>query len=187
MNILGIIPARGGSKSIPLKNIKSIKGKPLIEYTIDTALKVSEINTLVVSTDHEEIIKVCKKYNDIEIFRRPKELSTDHSPTEDTLLHVCDKIFKRDGLFPDLILTLEPTSPLRTKETIQRCIDVFKNTEADSVIGVVEEKACIGQIKDNKFEFLFPNQPRRRQDRKPLYKESSTIYGIKYSTLKKVG
>ena len=88
------------------------------------------------------------------------------------------------GFIPDIVLTLEPTSPFRTQKTILKCISVFKNTDADSVIGVTEERACLGKILDGEFKFLFKNQPRRRQDREPIFKESSTIYGTKFTTLK---
>lgn len=185
MNVVGVIPARGGSKSIPLKNIKPVNGKPLIEFSIETALKVKSIDKLIVSSDHDKIISICRKFKNIQIVKRPDKLSTDTSSTELALLHACDYLIENDGFTPDIVLTLEPTSPLRKKETIEKCIDILKNTDADSVIGVVEENSCIGTIVDQKFEFIFKNQPRRRQDRKPLYKESSTIYGTKYDVLKK--
>jgi len=184
MKLLGIIPARGGSKSIPLKNIKLLNGKPLIEYTIETALGTKLFDRIVVSTDHEEIMSVCAKYSDIDIIKRPSNLATDDARTEGALIHVCDVLKKRDSFVPEIVMTLEPTSPLRSKKTIERCLQIFEKSDADSVIGVVETRACYGKIVNDKFQFLFPNQPRRRQDRDPLYKESSTIYATKLSVLK---
>ena len=184
MKVLGIIPARGGSKSIPLKNVKPLNGKPLIEYTIETALDSEVLDRIAISTDHDQIIKVCKKYKGIDIIRRPAELATDEARTEGALIHVCDEIERNDGFIPDVVLTLEPTSPLRSKETILRCIEIFEETDADSVIGLTETRACYGKIVNGKFQFLFPGQPRRRQDREPLYRESSTIYGTKLTTLR---
>jgi|TARA_B100001971_G_scaffold186443_1_gene186397 CMP-N-acetylneuraminic acid synthetase len=184
MKVFGIIPARGGSKSIPLKNIKLLNGKPLIEYTIETALASKVLDRIAISTDHEDIIRICQQYEEIDVIVRPPELATDEAPTEWTLLHACDEIIKKDNFLPDVVLTLEPTSPLRSIQTIKQCIDIFKTTDADSVIGVTETRACYGKIVDGRFEYLFPNQPRRRQERKPLYKESSTIYATKLDTLR---
>ena len=183
--ILAVIPARGGSKSIPLKNIKLLNGKPLIEYTIETALASKALDRIAVSTDHEDIIRICQQYNEIDVIVRPPELATDEAPTEWTLLHACDELKKKDDFIPDVVLTLEPTSPLRSTQTIIRCIDIFKTTDADSVIGVTETRACYGKIVDGRFEYLSQNQPRRRQEREPLYKESSTIYATKLDTLRR--
>ena len=185
LNILGVIPARGGSKSIPLKNIKPLKDRPLIEYTIESAIGSKVLNRIAVSTDHGDIIRVCKKFKEIEIIMRPPELSTDEAPSEWALLHVCDELEKKDGFIPDIVLTLEPTSPLRSINTIKRCIDIFETSDADSVISVTESMACYGKIRDGKFEHLFSDQPRRRQDREPLYKESSTIYGTRIEVLRR--
>ena len=182
--ILAVIPARGGSKSIPLKNIKLLNGKPLIEYTIETALASKALDRIAVSTDHEDIIRICQQYNEIDVIVRPPELATDEAPTEWTLLHACDELKKKDDFIPDVVLTLEPTSPLRSTQTIIRCIDIFKTTDADSVIGVTETRACYGKIVAGRFEYLSQNQPRRRQERKPLYRESSTIYGTRFKVLK---
>lgn len=183
VTVLGIIPARGGSKSVPLKNIRELCGKPLIAYTIESARKSISINKLVVSTDHPQIAQVAKEF-DTEVIVRPAELATDEAPTEWALLHVLDELKCRACFEPDIVLTLEPTSPFRTPQLIDRCVEVFKTTDADSVIGVVESRSCYGKIINGKLEFLFPGQPRRRQERIPLYKESSTIYGTKTNVLR---
>ena len=184
MTILGIIPARGGSKSIPLKNIKHLNGKPLIEYTINTALASKALDRVVVSTDHDQIAGICEKFKGIEVIRRPAFLATDEASTEMALLHVCDELERRDGYIPDIVVTLEPTSPMRSAETIRKCVRVFSNSDADSVVGVTETKDVFGKIVSGRFEHLFPNQPRRRQERESLYKESSTIYATKLKILR---
>jgi CMP-N,N'-diacetyllegionaminic acid synthase len=181
---IGIIPARGGSKSIPLKNIKLFNGKPLIEYTIESALKSGVLDKIVVSTDHDDIAKVCTKYTDIDVIFRPKKLSTDEALTESALLYVCDELEKRENFIPDIVLTLEPTSPMRTPQTIIKSIDILKKQNFDSVIGVVESLSVYGKIVNGYYEHLFPNQARRRQDREPLYKECSTIYATTLQTLR---
>jgi len=185
MKTLGVIPARGGSKSIPLKNVSPLNQKPLIEYSIESALASGVLDRVIVSTDHNEIIKVSKKYEGIEIIRRPPELSTDYAPTESALLHVCDVLEKNDGFVPEVVLTLEPTSPLRSIETIKSCVEVFENTNSDSVMGVVELSHYPGVINKGRYKFLIKDSSRRRQDRRAIYMESSTIYGTKLSFLRK--
>lgn len=184
MKILGVIPARGGSKSVPLKNIRPLAGKPLLAYTILSAQAAKHIDRLVVSTDHDGIAAVAKSLG-VEVVRRPAELATDEASTESALLHVCDELKKKDGFSPDVVLTLEPTSPFRTTKLIESCIALFNETDADSVIGVTETRSNYGKIVKGKFEFLFPGQPRRRQDRAPLYMESSTLYGTRVDVLRK--
>jgi len=185
LKVLGVIPARGGSKKIPLKNIKPLNGKPLIEYTIETAIASKVLSRIVVSTDHEDIIRLCQKFDGIDVIVRPPEMATDEASTEWALLHACDELQEKDDFIPDIVLTLEPTSPLRSVQTIKQCLNIFTMTDADSVIGVVETRACYGKIVKGRFEYVFPNQPRRRQEREPLYKESSTIYATKLDTLRR--
>lgn len=182
--IIGIIPARGGSKGIPLKNIKLLNGKPLIEYTIETALASGVLDKIIVSTDNDEIARISAKFENIDIVIRPKELSEDNSTTESALIHVCDYLIKNEGMYADYVITLEPTSPLRSVNTIRNCVKILFETKFDSVVGVTEVKSVLGRIKDNKFFHLFPNQPRRRQDREGLYQESSTIYGTSIDMLR---
>jgi CMP-N,N'-diacetyllegionaminic acid synthase len=173
---IGIIPARGGSKSIPLKNIKPLNGKPLIEYTIEVAIKSQVLDRIIVSTDHDGIAEVCEKYSEVDVFLRPDSLSGDTVRTEPVLLHVCDELERREGLIPDFILTLEPTSPMRRSETIMKCLDLIVKPDVDSVISVAETREVYGKIKNGTYQHLIPDQPRRRQDRKPIYRENSTVY-----------
>jgi len=184
VEVIGIIPARGGSKSVPLKNIRSLCGRPLLVYSIESARRSKSVNRLVVSTDHEEIAHVASSHG-AEVVRRPAELATDEAPTEAALIHVLDELGSTEGYEADVVLTLEPTSPFRRPELIDRCVDIFCTTEADSVIGVVETRSCYGRIHDGRFVFLFPGQPRRRQEREPLYRECSTIYGTRTQVLRR--
>lgn len=182
--VLAVVPARGGSKSIPHKNIKPLIGKPLIEYTIETALSVTNIDKIVVSTDNDEIINVCKKYNNILIFRRPDRLATDTSPTVLTILHVLKKLETEYNLYPDVVLTLEPTSPLRSRNTIENCISLFVNSQVQSVMGVSELSHYPGLIIKGRYNFLLEDKKRRRQDRDPVFIENGVIYGTRTSYLK---
>lgn len=182
---IGIIPARGGSKGIPLKNIKLMNGKPLIEYTIESAINSAVLDKIIVSTDNEEIAEISSKYRDVDISMRPPELATDESTTESALIYVCDELELQQNISVDSVLTLEPTSPLRTSNTIKSCVELLGKREVDSVVGVTEVSSVLGRIVNKKFEHVFPGQPRRRQDREGLYQESSTIYGTLVEVLRR--
>ena len=183
-HVLAVIPARGGSKSIPLKNIRPLAGKPLLAYTIEAAKQSRYLDRCVVSTDHDEIAKVAAGYG-AEVIHRPPEYATDEAPTELALLHAVGSL-GQSGYRPDYVVTLEPTSPLRTAELIDRCIELaMKQAEADCVMTVTETRKCYGRIVEGRFEYLFPDQPRRRQDRTPLYEESSTVYVTRTSALQR--
>lgn len=181
--IVGIIPARGGSKGLPKKNIKKLCGKPLICYTIETAIQSNLIDKIVVSTDDEETARIASKYNEIDVCMRPYELSIDTASTESALIHACEFLTKNDNIDVDYVLTLEPTSPFRSINTIKQTINLLLDDSFDSVVAVTEIKSVLARIKDNHFSHVFPNQPRRRQDREGLYQESSTIYGTSYKKL----
>jgi N-acylneuraminate cytidylyltransferase len=182
--VLAIIPARGGSKSIPLKNIRLLNGIPLLAFTIRAAKRSTHLDRCVVSTDHPEIAKVARDYG-AEVIERPAELATDQAPTEGALLQVLD-VLGREGYRPDYVVTLEPTSPFRTTALIDRCIEAARaHQEVDCVLTVTETRKCYGRLVDGRFEYLFPNQPRRRQERQPLYEESSTVYVTRTSALER--
>ena len=136
--MLAIIPARGGSKGLPGKNIKLLNGKPLIAYTIEAALASEKISKVIISTDDEEIAAVCRNY-DVEIpFMRPKELAGDDTLIVDTYLYTLERINREQGTAFDTLVALLPTCPLRTGEDIDRAIEIFETKKADSVISFYE-------------------------------------------------
>jgi len=117
---LGVVPARGGSKGLPGKNLLALHGEPLIVHTIRAARAASSLGRLIVSTDDEAIAAVARGAG-AEVILRPSELATDESPTEDALIHVLDTLEQQRAPAPDYVVTLEPTSPLRTAALIDRC------------------------------------------------------------------
>ena len=129
--ILAIIPARGGSKRIPKKNIKKLGKKPLIAWTIDEARKSKLITDVIVSTDDKDISDVSKKFK-ADVIERPKILATDWAKTIDVVLHSIR------GIEYELIVCLQPTSPFRTAEDIDKAINLFIKNKCESVIGVCE-------------------------------------------------
>lgn len=182
--VLAVIPARGGSKAIPRKNIRLLLGRPLVAYTIDEARKCDYLDRLVVSTEDGETARICRGLG-AEVVMRPPEFATDTAPTELAVIHVLETLAERDGYECDAVVTLEPTSPLRTHRLIDQCIEALWENDADSVISVKETRACLGSIRDGRFEYLIKDQPRRRQERAPLYEESSTVYVTRTEALLK--
>ncbi|WP_116472412.1 acylneuraminate cytidylyltransferase family protein [Zobellella maritima] len=135
MKILAIIPARAGSKRLPNKNVKPLLGKPLIEWSIDAALGCQDITKVMVSTDSEQIGSIARSAGAEVPFVRPPELSTDTSSSGDVIKHAIDFYHQKDEVF-DLVMLLQPTSPLRTQQHIQEAIQLFYEKSADAVISV---------------------------------------------------
>lgn len=137
METLAIIPARGGSKSIPKKNIVNLGGKPLIYYAIE-AIKKSEIITkIIVSTDDEEIASVARQYGAEVPFMRPKELAEDSTPGRFVIDHAVRWVLKNTNLKPEYILTVQPTSPFIKPEQIRQLLDLVVSKKADSGITMI--------------------------------------------------
>ncbi len=133
MRILGVVPARCGSKSIPMKNVKQLNGKPLIAYTIEAAL-ASNLDKVIVSTDCKEIAKISREYK-AEVTMRSDKLAQDDTPTLPVLQDLISKIADKY----DAVMTLQPTSPLRTVSHINEAISTFiDDAAADSLVSVVK-------------------------------------------------
>lgn len=135
MKILGIIPARGGSKGVPNKNIKVLDGKPLIQYTSDVAKKSKLLDKVIVSTDSLEIFEICKSLDLDAPFIRPKSLAEDSTPTIDVVKHAINFFKKRDVFF-DAICLLQVTSPFRSLDFLESCLKKFREDKCDSLISV---------------------------------------------------
>lgn len=132
--ILALIPARGGSKRVPKKNILPLADKPLIAYTISAARQSKYINRIIVSTDSKDIAKVAKKYGAEVPFMRPKEISQSHSTEQDLFLHALNWLLENENYVPDLIVFLFPTAPFRKTESIDKAVrEMLRHPEADSL------------------------------------------------------
>ncbi|MGR5287481.1 cytidylyltransferase domain-containing protein [Vibrio maritimus] len=137
MKILAIIPARGGSKRLPGKNIKRLHGKPLIQWSIDSAQGVKDIARVIVSTDCPEIANIAVKSGSEVPFMRPEELSTDTSSSTDVIKHALE-FYRSQGEHFDYVMLLQPTSPIRNTNHIQGAIELLKDKQADAVVSVCE-------------------------------------------------
>jgi CMP-N,N'-diacetyllegionaminic acid synthase len=129
---LAIIPARGGSKRLPRKNLLDLCGKPLIAWSIEAALKSKYISKVIVSSDEEEILNIAKEYK-ADFIKRPDELASDTATTFDALNHTLENVEKYD-----YVVLLQPTSPLRTEKHIDEAIELLKEKNADAIISVCE-------------------------------------------------
>lgn len=136
--VLGVIPARGGSKSIPRKNIIPLFGKPLLAYTIEAALASKLLTRFVVSTDDAEISSVAHKYGADVPFLRPAEIASDDALSLPVIQHATRKVEKLDDTVFDVVVMLQPSTPLRTSEDIDTGISMLIESNSDSVISVVE-------------------------------------------------
>lgn len=138
MRLLCIIPARGGSKGLPNKNIKDFNGNPLISYSIVEAKKSKYINKVIVSTDDYKIAEISKKYGAEIPFMRPSELAGDSSRIIDTYCYTINKLKNEFEFNTDILVVLQPTSPLRTVKHIDEAIELFLEKSADSIVSLSE-------------------------------------------------
>lgn len=184
--MITIIPARGGSKRLPRKNIRPLSGKPLLAYTIEAALESGATEPLIVSTDDDEIAEVARQYG-AEVILRPAELAADYSPTEAALLHILD-IKEAEGMVANWVMSLAPTSPFRTGATIRKFRDaaLAGGDDIDCYMAVTEDRGDFWLMQDDGYgRRLFPYAPRRQQSREPLYEENSAIYVTRVDALRR--
>ena len=187
--ILALIPARGGSKGLPRKNIKPLLGKPLIAWTIEQALNSKYIDRVIVSTDDLEIAEISKKYGAEVPFIRPKELAQDDTPTIDVVFHTLD-YFENKGEKFDIVILLQPTSPLRETSDIDRALEMFINNEdALSLVSVKENEHppfWSLKLESNFLKPLFEEKLffKRRQELPQSYMPNGAIFIARVDTLK---
>jgi len=180
--ILGIIPARGGSKGIIEKNIKELHGKPLIVYTLESAAKSTLLDRCIVSTDDQKIADVAKNYRGDVPFMRPKEIATDTALALDVLNHAIKELSDAGEEY-DYIMMLQPTSPLRTAEDIDACIRLACDKDADSVFSMKQLSDFAPQklkiLEDGMIKPLLEDeigQSAPRHNGPDVYKRNCAIY-----------
>jgi CMP-N,N'-diacetyllegionaminic acid synthase len=183
MRVLGVVPARGGSKGVPRKNIRMLDGRPLVVHTIDAALASSLLTTLIVSTDDPEIADISVRAGAQVPFVRPTELATDLAGAIPVLQHALRSV-EASGAAPfDAVMMLQPTTPFRTADDIDAAIETLRRSGADSVISVAD----VGGYHPARMKYLegdrlvdmpvceaYENQP--RQELRPVYIRNGAIY-----------
>ena len=184
MSVLAVIPARGGSKGIPHKNIIDINGKKLIEYSIEVGIDAKNrhlIDELVVSTDDSEIAEVSRKAGAAVPFIRPQYLSDDGAKTVDVMIHAYEYYYNKGCIF-DVILLLQPTTPLRSVDDIASSLDIFYESKMSSLISCYKEEYICDLVSYHKrgliAEALNMNHNRgiRRQDCEDVFVRNGAIY-----------
>ncbi|HQQ82606.1 MAG TPA: acylneuraminate cytidylyltransferase family protein [Cyclobacteriaceae bacterium] len=190
MRILGVIPARGGSKGVPHKNIRPLAGKPLIVHTIEAA-RASRLSKVIVSTDDESIAEVARRAGALVPFVRPADLASDSAKSMDVAIHALKTMEAEDAIQYDAVMLLQPTTPFRRVEDINNAIDKLSvNPEADSVISVVDVEGHHparmkyiedGRLVDPPFVEAYENQ--NRQELRPMFIRNGAVYLTRRETL----
>lgn len=189
--VVAIIPARGGSKSIPRKNIKDLNGIPLIAYSIAAGLQSKYVDRVIVSTDDDEIARVAKKWGAEVPFMRPEQLAEDKTVDFPVFEHAVKWLEKEENYKADIIIQLRPTSPCRPLNCVDEAIEVLGRTDADSVRGVVPsgqnpykmwriEEEIMQPLVETDFEEQY-NMP--RQALPPTYWQTGHVEVIHYQTI----
>ena len=185
--VLAIIPARGGSKGIPRKNVKAISGKPMIQYTIEAAKDCEYIDKVIVSTEDEEIADISMRAGAIVPFSRPEELATDEAKIIDVVMHAVE-FYERKAEHFDIFVLLQPSSPLRNAEDVTKALEYFIRKEQKSLVSVseVSESPIFMRSfnKENELEkIVSEDDDVRGQDMKRYYRINGAIYINKASEL----
>jgi|SRR3989338_6678101 len=183
MKILGLIPARGGSKGIPRKNIVDVAGKPLIAYTIGPALASGCFDKIAVSSDDDLILDISRLYG-VQSIKRPVELAQDDSRFEDLILHALTVLEEREKYVPEALVYLQPTSPLRTASDIDGAVQMLLKSPVAAVISVrkvepeylktfvLDKRGYLIGAVNNRYPFM------NRQDLPDLFLPNGAIYAI---------
>lgn len=192
MRILGIIPARGGSKGIPGKNIKMLAGKPLLQYTWEVASKSNMLSKVILSTEDNAIMKVGKSLGITIPFKRPSNLSEDKSPTLGVIQHALE-FYKAKGEIFDAVCLLQVTSPFRTVSFLNNAIETFIEAKTDALVSVLEVPHEFNphwtfKANDNNELTISTGEQQiisRRQDLPKAYHRDGSIYLTKTETILK--
>jgi CMP-N-acetylneuraminic acid synthetase len=193
MVVLGLVPARGGSKGVPGKNVRPLAGHTLLEYTARAARESGVLDRVILSTDSAEIAEAGRRAGLEVPFLRPASLAADDTPMLPVVEHALAETAKH-GWTPDIIVLLQPTSPLRRPHHIRDAVNLLSETNADSVVTVVEVPRHLSpdyvmRIDDGRLKPFLPDGLRitRRQDARPAYSRDGTVYALRRSTLERFG
>ena len=186
--MIAIIPARGGSKGLPGKNVRLLNGKPLIAYTVDAALSAKNIDRVIISTDDEEIAKIAVQYGAELPFMRPSELASDTALAVDNYIYTIGRLEKEGGNPIDAFVVLQPTSPLRIAEDIDGAIELFEQKKADSVISYCQEAHPVTWHKyldgEGRFVDIFDANIKNRQENRVSYYPNGAVYVFRTSMIR---
>jgi len=193
LTVLGLIPARGGSKGVPGKNVRPLAGHTLLEYTARAARESGVLDRVILSTDSPEIADAGRRAGLEVPFMRPATLAADDTPMLLVIEHALAEV-SRSGWTPDIVVLLQPTSPLRRPDHIRDAIAMLRDTGADSVVTVVEVPRHLSpdyvmRIEGGRLKPFLPDGARvtRRQDARAAYARDGTVYAFRRATIEKTG
>ncbi len=177
MTTIAVIPARGGSKGVPRKNVLPLAGKPLIQYSIEQALAASSIDAVYVSTDDAEIASVSEAAG-AAVIMRPEALANDTASSESALEHAVTAITRLRGEQPDTVVFLQCTSPIRAEDDLDSALGLYRELGADSLLSVVESHRFFWRESNGRAEAVNydPLARPRRQDMEPGLMENGSLY-----------
>jgi CMP-N-acetylneuraminic acid synthetase len=180
---LGVIPARGGSKRLPRKNIKNLCGKPLIAYTIQAARNASLLTDFLVSSEDDEILKIARSYGAPTPFKRPGHLATDAIRNIDVVAHAMHYMENKNQHPYDILILLQPTCPIRNPAHIDTAIQLLSKSDLETVVSVKgpfkKRDPILKRIKNGVLESYCPNE--NPDEIEPFYLYNASIYGVKRS------
>jgi CMP-N,N'-diacetyllegionaminic acid synthase len=185
--VIAVVPARAGSKSVPDKNIRNLAGKPLISWTLDTALATPEIDRVIVSTDGNKIADIARRHEGVEVFDRPADLASDTAMVIDTIHHVLARLTD-DGDDDSIIVLLEPTTPGRHASDIRACLELLVSGKFDSIATFVEARLNPRRAwtmdGDKAVPYFDGNDPwLRRQDLPVAWQLNGAVYAFQANQL----
>jgi CMP-N-acetylneuraminic acid synthetase len=191
--VLGIVPARGGSKGVPGKNVRPLAGHTLLEYTARAARESGVIDRVILSTDAPEIADAGRRAGLEVPFMRPVALAADDTPMLPVIEHALEAL-ARGGWLPDIVVLLQPTSPLRRPDHVRDAVTTLRETKADSVVTVValpldRSPDYLMRIDEGRLRPFLPEGTRvtRRQDARPAYWRDGTVYTFWRATIERCG
>lgn len=190
--VLATICARGGSKGVEGKNLRSLMGKPLISYSIECAKACPDVDRVILSTDNDDIAAVSKECGLPARFRRPAEMASDTAGKIDAIRHATLFVEEHDNFFPDIVVDLDITAPLRAAEDVTACIDYFGKHDVDAVLTAYEAER---NPYFNMVEFdgpvvhtvtTTPDQLVRRQDAPPVYSVTGSVFAYRRTKIMEI-
>lgn len=194
--VLGLVPARAGSKGVPGKNVRPLAGKPLIVHTLEAALRSRRLIRVVLSTDSAEMEEIGRSHGVDVPFRRPAELGEDQTPMAAVIRHALDWLAENDGFVPEIVVLLQPTSPFREASDIDGAVELLEATGADSVVSVARIPPELSgywqfSLVEGRLEPLmyqrFSDLPSRRQALPPTYVRNGAVYAFRRESLERHG
>lgn len=183
VNVIAVVPARGGSKGVPKKNIKLLNGKPLIAYTIEQALNTKGIDRVIVSTDCKDIAKISQAYG-ANVIIRPDDISGDFSSSEEALIHAVNHL-KLDGIKPSIVVFLQCTSPIRADNDIEDTLELVLSGAFSSSLSAVANHKFLWRKAEDGSCYPVNYEPSNRKMRQSIseYQENGSIYVMKTKDL----